>query len=656
VNLFLHFVSQYSCCAVGSRDRSLSVWLTCLRRPLVVIHDLFDESVVDISWSSTGYELMLCSLDGTVIYIELNEKELGRPVSDQQKDQWFIEHYGQSVGQSRESKQLIEDPSLLSLQQKSGIVKQKDVMAAHMAMPASSGKTPGQSMPAPLPPSVKGLVSTSSTSTTSPVKGKQKETVMKDGRRRITPFSITLQSGGFTPTTFGSSVPFPSTQTTTQSSGSQSSETGAGAQAQPSSEKAILKSTTPTALQVRSTVASTDRTRSTETSSALKAGSKRKKDDTGLVSKKPRKDQTASAISATASKSGKDDGLSIAIMSTMTIALPQPDVLAQRTLQVVHAVGGQEINVTLEIANSNVPGRAHRIVCRHGNAVQWETCLSSKGVALAGSRHVVAVACENRTVHVFSSCGRRLLPGLVLLSAISVLQCNAYYLMAVTTGGDVFVWDMKRLCAVIRKESLLPVLKGGKVSITKVQLTADGLPIISLSSQCSYTFSLELGVWVLLDDRNDVIRLSANVQAYASPEVEGLLASLQGNCIGRGSVGHLPRVYTRDTSQLQMATVAFLENQVTAALACQSSDEYHHWLLSYVKYLASQGLESKLQELCVELIGPPGQSVRKLTSTQGWNQFVLGLSKRSLLKEMLPILATNGNLQRLASEIHEQLR
>jgi protein HIRA/HIR1 len=52
----------------------------------------------------------------------------------------------------------------------------------------------------------------------------------------------------------------------------------------------------------------------------------------------------------------------------------------------------------------------------------------------------VAVACENRTVHVFSSCGRRLLPGLVLLSAISVLQCNAYYLMAVTTGGDVFVW------------------------------------------------------------------------------------------------------------------------------------------------------------------------------------------------------------------------
>jgi hypothetical protein len=40
----------------------------------------------------------------------------------------------------------------------------------------------------------------------------------------------------------------------------------------------------------------------------------------------------------------------------------------------------------------------------------------------------------------FAICVCRLLPGLVLLSAISVLQCNAYYLMAVTTGGDVFVW------------------------------------------------------------------------------------------------------------------------------------------------------------------------------------------------------------------------
>ncbi|KAJ2953000.1 hypothetical protein O0L34_g7380 [Tuta absoluta] len=45
---------KYCCAAVGSRDRALSIWLTSLKRPLVVIHDLFGDSVLDLSWSSDG--------------------------------------------------------------------------------------------------------------------------------------------------------------------------------------------------------------------------------------------------------------------------------------------------------------------------------------------------------------------------------------------------------------------------------------------------------------------------------------------------------------------------------------------------------------------------------------------------------------------------
>ena len=41
---------QYVCCAIGSRDRSISIWSTALKRPLAVIHDLFESSVMDISW------------------------------------------------------------------------------------------------------------------------------------------------------------------------------------------------------------------------------------------------------------------------------------------------------------------------------------------------------------------------------------------------------------------------------------------------------------------------------------------------------------------------------------------------------------------------------------------------------------------------------
>lgn len=44
----------YCCVAIGSRDRTLSVWCTALKRPLVVIHELFTDSVLDLSWSTDG--------------------------------------------------------------------------------------------------------------------------------------------------------------------------------------------------------------------------------------------------------------------------------------------------------------------------------------------------------------------------------------------------------------------------------------------------------------------------------------------------------------------------------------------------------------------------------------------------------------------------
>ena len=40
--------------ALGSRDRSFSIWSTDLKRPLIVINDVFDQSVLDLSWRKDG--------------------------------------------------------------------------------------------------------------------------------------------------------------------------------------------------------------------------------------------------------------------------------------------------------------------------------------------------------------------------------------------------------------------------------------------------------------------------------------------------------------------------------------------------------------------------------------------------------------------------
>lgn len=75
----------YCCCAIGSRDRSISVWLTSLKRPLVVIKELFDDSVLDISWSSNGLYLLACSWDGTVACVMFTQEEIGTPLSMDKK-------------------------------------------------------------------------------------------------------------------------------------------------------------------------------------------------------------------------------------------------------------------------------------------------------------------------------------------------------------------------------------------------------------------------------------------------------------------------------------------------------------------------------------------------------------------------------------------
>ena len=69
--------AQFLCLAIGSRDRSMSVWLTSLKRPLFVIHDVFESSILDLAWSKDGMVLLACSMDGSVAAVVLNEDELG---------------------------------------------------------------------------------------------------------------------------------------------------------------------------------------------------------------------------------------------------------------------------------------------------------------------------------------------------------------------------------------------------------------------------------------------------------------------------------------------------------------------------------------------------------------------------------------------------
>lgn len=45
-----------------------------------MIHELFTHSVLDASWSPCGLRLAACSWDGTAVFIEFTQQELGQPL------------------------------------------------------------------------------------------------------------------------------------------------------------------------------------------------------------------------------------------------------------------------------------------------------------------------------------------------------------------------------------------------------------------------------------------------------------------------------------------------------------------------------------------------------------------------------------------------
>jgi WD40 repeat protein len=88
----------YCVCALGSRDRTLSVWLTKTSRPLCVVHDLFDNPVVDLAWSKRPKPALLaCSMDGTIVCIEFEHAEIGYPLSKPETEEFFMNKYNYDV-------------------------------------------------------------------------------------------------------------------------------------------------------------------------------------------------------------------------------------------------------------------------------------------------------------------------------------------------------------------------------------------------------------------------------------------------------------------------------------------------------------------------------------------------------------------------------
>ncbi|CAO2046544.1 unnamed protein product [Urochloa humidicola] len=137
----------YNIIAIGSQDRTITVWTTASFRPSFVAKHFFSQSVVDLSWSPDGYSLFACSLDGSVASFHLEAKELGYRLSDSEMDELKRSRYGDVRG--RQSN-LAESPAQLLLEQASAM-QSAGKKGSSIAQPCQAPPKVSADVPNPTP-------------------------------------------------------------------------------------------------------------------------------------------------------------------------------------------------------------------------------------------------------------------------------------------------------------------------------------------------------------------------------------------------------------------------------------------------------------------------------------------------------------------------
>lgn len=637
----------YNVIAIGSQDRTITVWTTASPRPLFVAKHFFTQSVVDLSWSPDGYSLFACSLDGSVATFHFEVKELGQRLTDDELDELKKSRYGDVRGRQAN---LAESPAQLLLE--AAAAKQTPSKRVSMNLQPIQA-APKASSDAGIMTKVsesnldngkknEGVSSdglnkvANSARVSSPVK--QKEYRRPDGRKRIIPEPV--------------GVP-PQQENITAGSHSQVLDLSRASadnrkdvnNAKEGSTKRTLGPTSD--LKDRSS-GTTARASFSDNLVVERVPATSGRDVGVLV-------ESSGGTKASSSLAACNTALAIRVIDKKEGADAMPVSLEARARE--HAVSD-----IVGMGSTSVM-KETEVICSRGSETLWSDRISGKVSVLAGNPNFWVVGCEDGCLQVYTKCGRRAMPTMMMGSAAVFVDCDdCWKLLLVTKKGSLYLWDLfNRSC--LLQDSLESLITAdpnsssndaGTIKIISAKLSKSGSPLVVLATRHAFLFDMSLKCWLRVAD--DYFPASNFASSWSLGSTQsGELAVLQVDV--RKFLARKPG-WSRVADD-GMQTRAHLEAQLASALALKSPNEYRQCLLSYVRYLAREADESRLREVCESFLGPPTGMVGDASSDPkiiAWDPCVLGLKKHKLLKEdILPALASNRKVQRLLNEFMDLL-
>ncbi|CAM6104964.1 unnamed protein product [Calypogeia fissa] len=619
-SLLLDDNAPYNVIAMGSQDCNITVWTTASPRPVFVGKHFFSQSVVDLSWSTDGYTLLCCSLDGTVATFSFEQKELGLKISKEEMEDFKKTRYGDV--QVRRL-MLVESPAQLQLE--AAAAKQLTISAVAEVQPPVREKSLEV-----LPPN-----STSD-------RRQQTEYRGPDGRRRIIPKPLGQDyKENEAPDGLKSSV--------NESFGSPAGSKNVllSASRQEGTGRIIMDAGVPPVKQSNGHEIQRVVPQSGIPDYApMQTDADVPKVPSGITT------QAKLLVQPPTSHGGV---LSIEVQPSYET----PVCLEARLVEMPHKVGfvgeGHAGDSVMETD----------IVCSQGGKVLWWDRLRRKATILTGNSNMWVVACEDNSVQVYTAAGRRALPPIILSSSAAFMDCDKEWkLLLLTCCGALQIWDL-RSCVSILRESVSAILSStpkppfqdGDVRVISARISEAGAPLIVLENQHIFLFHMDLKCWVQVADSFPSSRFCKFSPMLTTIMSKGDPSPKRVGALGSDGTFNLSRagLLGRDNGSF---TRGQLEFEMAVAVALQSADEYRRCLLAYARCLARDADTSRLRELCEELLGPPDEldGVNDSSPKRGWDPVILGLKKRELLKhDVLPAMASNRSIQRLLAEFVDLL-
>ncbi|XP_072378444.1 protein HIRA isoform X1 [Diabrotica undecimpunctata] len=601
--------TQYCCCAIGSRDRSISVWLTSLKRPRVVIRDLFTNSVLDMSWSSNGLYLMACSWDGSVACIVFGHAEIGTPLTMDEKNELYEKMYHKSFQKSWNrnfgSSQIIENAELLeALKEK---IKQDQSNMSIEVQDPPQPVTPQKEIPFDSPKLNQSILVP---------QNKQLETRLPSGKRRITPMLLTAVQD--TSTNSSEKV---DTGTVTQMSFSKSSPT----------KSQIIVETVK--LQDMQKIQPQHQQQPRQQQNLMSAfqGNRAVSE---MVAQPP-------SIQINQLMCCEVPG-DVPIVKFINILDPlklTPGVAATKDCGVIKLQITNNCHKTPKGSLSKI--EAFKNVT--DKELKWDTYLGSSIRCLAANREMVVACCEDLTLNCYNiKSGARSLPPILIEDLVSsICLSQEGHCLVLTKTGLIHMWDFKTHKNIFSRISVRSLLTG-KGNVNGCSLGPSNQPVITLTDGRAYAYSMDLQTWVQISNPLDPVCVTGGNLVRKVP-VTLPLASMQRTIASKRSIETLP----------PGVTLSFLETQITAASLLDSSTEYKHWLFAKINYLLEKGPECQLREILDDLMGHTHNKKSKKAKLE--NGEIMHMSKSELLEEILALVKTKLPWQRLYKEYSEQV-